>query len=115
VDIGVLEEDCTSEWASPTFAIAKKNGTIIVVSDFRKLNSLLKHHPCTIPKIRDLIRSMEEFTFTTALDLNMGYYHIKLDADAQNLCTIIFPWGMYKYKRSHMGIKVALDVSKCHD
>jgi hypothetical protein len=24
VDIGVLEEDYTSEWASPTFAIAKK-------------------------------------------------------------------------------------------
>ena len=41
VEIGVLEEDYTSEWASPIFAIAKKNGTIRVVSDFRKLNSLL--------------------------------------------------------------------------
>ena len=39
VDIGVLEEDYTSEWASSSFAIAKKNGTIRVVSDFRKLNS----------------------------------------------------------------------------
>ena len=39
VEIGVLEEDYTSEWASPTFAIAKKNGTIRVVSYFRKLNS----------------------------------------------------------------------------
>jgi hypothetical protein len=37
----------------------------------------------------------------------MGYYHIKLDADAQNLCTIIFPWGKYKYKRLPMGIKIA--------
>ena len=50
VDIGVLEEDYTSEWASPTFAIAKKNGTIRVVSDFRKLNSLLQRHPFPIPK-----------------------------------------------------------------
>jgi hypothetical protein len=40
-DIGVLEEDYTSEWASPTFAIAGKNGTKRVVSDFRKLNALL--------------------------------------------------------------------------
>jgi hypothetical protein len=31
-----------------------------------------------------MIRSMEGFTFASALDLNMGYYHIKLDADAQN-------------------------------
>ena len=44
VDIGVLEEYYTSEWACLTFAIAKKNGTIRVVSDFRKLNSLLKRH-----------------------------------------------------------------------
>jgi hypothetical protein len=28
VDIGVLEEDYSSEWASPSFAIPKKNGTI---------------------------------------------------------------------------------------
>jgi dihydroorotate dehydrogenase len=42
----------------------------------------------------------------------MFYYHIKLDADAQKLCTIVFPWlmGKYKYKRLPMGIKIAPDV-----
>jgi hypothetical protein len=56
-------------------------------------------------------RSMEGFTFA-ALDLNVGYYHIKLDADAQKLCTIVFSWhiGKYKYKRLPMGIKIAPDV-----
>jgi hypothetical protein len=42
VDIGVLEEDYSSEWASPSFAIPKKNETTRVVTDFRKLNLLLK-------------------------------------------------------------------------
>jgi hypothetical protein len=51
VDIGVIEEDYSSEWASPSFAITKKNGTIRVVTDFRKLNLLLKRHPFPIPKI----------------------------------------------------------------
>jgi hypothetical protein len=41
VDIGVLEEDYSSGWTSPSFAIPKKNGTIRVVTDFRKLNLLL--------------------------------------------------------------------------
>jgi hypothetical protein len=38
MDIGVLEEDYSSEWASyiPSFTIHKKNGTIRVVTDFRK-------------------------------------------------------------------------------
>jgi dihydroorotate dehydrogenase len=61
-----------------------------------------------------MIRSMKGFTFASALDLNMGYYHIKLDydADAQKLCTIVFTWhmGKYKYKRLPMGIKIAPDV-----
>jgi hypothetical protein len=61
-----------------------------------------------------MIRPMEGFTFASALDLNMGYYHIKLDADAQNLCTIVFPWRKYKYKHLTMGIKVAPDFSKRH-
>jgi hypothetical protein len=109
VDIGVLEEDYSSKWSSPSFAIPKKNGTIRVVTDFRKLNLLLKRHPFPIPKIRDMILSMEGFTFASALDLNMGYYHIKLYADAQKLCTLVFRWyiGKYKYKRLPMSIKIA--------
>jgi hypothetical protein len=88
VDIGVLEEDYSSEWSSPSFAIHKKNGTIRVVTDFRNNRTQLifentECHPFPIPKIehRDMIHSMEGFTFASALDLNMGYYHIKLDAD----------------------------------
>jgi hypothetical protein len=56
-----------------------------------------------------MIRSMEGFTFALVLDLNMGYYHIKLDVDAQKLCTIVFPWhmGKYKYKCLTMSIKIA--------
>jgi hypothetical protein len=115
VDIGVLEEDYSSEWAFPSFAIPKQNGssTIRVVTDFRKLNLLLKHRiecqPFPIPKIGDMIRTMEGFTFASALDLNMGHYHINFDADAQNLCTIVFPWltGKHKYKRLPMGIKIS--------
>jgi hypothetical protein len=83
VDIRVIEEDYSSEWASrvPSFAISKKYGTIRVVTDFRKLNLLLKRHPFPIPKIGDMICSMEGFTFVLVLDLNMEYYHIKLDAE----------------------------------
>jgi hypothetical protein len=68
-------------------------------------------HPFPIPKIghTDMISSMKEFTFASALDLNMGYHHIKWDhdADAQNLCTIVFPWRKYKHNRLPIGINIA--------
>ena len=33
-----------------------------------------------------------------SLDLNMGYYNIKLSENASNLCTIIIPWLKYGCK-----------------
>jgi hypothetical protein len=43
VEIGVLEEAYSSEWAYciQLFAITKKNGTIRVVTDFRKKRTQL--------------------------------------------------------------------------
>jgi hypothetical protein len=51
---------------------------------------LLKRHPFPITIIgeADMIRSVKKFTFASVFDLNMGYYHIKVDADAQKLFTI---------------------------
>jgi hypothetical protein len=53
VDIGVLEEDYSYELAFPSFSFSKKDerSTIRAVTDFRKLNLLLKRHPFPIPKI----------------------------------------------------------------
>ncbi len=51
-----------------------------------------------------VLQELEGFTYETALDLNMGYYTIRLDPDASKICTIIFPWGKYSYKQLPMGI-----------
>jgi hypothetical protein len=53
VDIGVLEEDYSSEWASLSFVIPKENGTIRFVTDIRKLNLLLKRRMSPIPYSKD--------------------------------------------------------------
>ena len=40
----------------------------------------------------------------------MGYYTIRLDPDASRICTIIFPWGKYSYKRLPMGVAGSPDI-----
>jgi hypothetical protein len=68
VDIGVLEEDYSSGWASPSFSITKMNGTIRVVTDFRNDSNqpIVKRHPFPIPKIGDMIRLMVGISFASA-------------------------------------------------
>jgi hypothetical protein len=57
-----------------------------------------------------VLQEMEGFSYATALDLNMGYYTIRLDPDASKICTIIFPWRKYSYKRLPMGIAGSPDI-----
>jgi hypothetical protein len=57
VRLEVLKMDRDSEWASPTFIIPKKNGTIRFISDFRKMNEQLKRKPYYIPKMHTCCRT----------------------------------------------------------
>lgn len=110
ISIGVLKKAKASKWTSPTFIVPKKNGTVRFVSDFRKLNKQIHRKPYPIPKISDTLQRLEGFTYASALDLNMGYYTIRLDPAAQEMCTIITPFGRYAYQRLPMGVCVSADI-----
>ncbi len=73
------------------------------ISNFRELNKHIVRKPCPIPKISTILQELESFTYATTLDLNMGYYTIRLDPTVFEMCTIIFLWGKYSYKRLPMG------------
>jgi hypothetical protein len=66
--------------------------------------------PFPIPKISTVLQELEGFKYTTALDLNMGYYTIRLDTGASKICTIILLWGKYSYLRLPMGIVCSPDI-----
>ena len=110
VSIDVLEPVQDSEWGSPSFIIAKSNGTVRFLTDFRELNKRILRKPHPIPKINEMLQQMEEFSFVSSVDLNMGYYHITLDLATREICTIVFPWGKYRYKRLPMGAACAPDI-----
>jgi hypothetical protein len=72
-DLGVLEFQSASEWASPSFIIPKKDNTVRFISDFREVNKQLLRKLFPFPKISKVLQELEGFTFAMALDLNMGY------------------------------------------
>jgi hypothetical protein len=76
--IGAMKRQASSQWASPTFIIPKKDMTVRTISDFRELNKRIVRRPYPIPKISTTLQELEGFTYAMALDLNMGYYTIRL-------------------------------------
>ncbi len=108
--IGVLKWQPSSKWALPSFIIPKKDYTVHTISDFRELNKQIVRKPYPIPKISMALQELEGFTYATTLGLNMGYYTIRLDPTAAEMCTIIFPWGKYSYQRLQMGFARSADI-----
>ena len=49
--LGVLKRQPSSEWASPSFPIPKKNKTVRFLTDFREVNKRVIRTPFPIPKI----------------------------------------------------------------
>ncbi len=81
-----------------------------MISHFREVNKRLVRKPFPIPKISTVLQELEGFTFATALDLNMGYYTIRLDPDASKICTITILWGKYSHLWLPMGIAGSPDI-----
>jgi hypothetical protein len=108
--LGVLERQPASEWALPFFIIPKKDKTVLFLRDFWGVNKRLVRKPFPIPNISIILQEIEGFSFATALDLNTGYYTIRLNPDASKICIIIFSWGKYSYKRLPMGIAGSPDI-----
>ena len=78
----------------------KKNNTVRFLTDFRELNKRLVRKPFPLHKVITVLQELEGFTYTSALDLSMGYYTIRLDPDASR----------YSYTRLPMGIAGSPDI-----
>ena len=50
VELGVVDFQTGLEWASPSFIIPKKDGTVHMITDFREVNKHLVRKPFPIPK-----------------------------------------------------------------
>ena len=104
VSYGVLRKINRSEWEAPMFTVTKKDQTLRSIADLREVNKRIRRKPFPIPKIQELLHKLKGFQHVTSLDLNMGYYHIRLTPKASSICTVILPWEKYEYLRLPMGL-----------
>ena len=72
---GVIERSC-SDWASPLVTVRKKDGSLRLCVDYRRLNGLSRADAYPIPRVDDLIDRVGQARFISTLDLTKGYWQV---------------------------------------
>lgn len=91
VKLGILFPNNDSEWASPAFVIPKKDGSVRLLCDYRRLNRLLLRSFYPLPVIGELLRQFRKSKYVSSLDIPMSYYARILAEISRRLTAIVFP------------------------
>ena len=81
-----------------------------VITDYNRLNQKLVIKPYPLPRIGKTMHKLEGFQYVTALDLNMGYYTIRLFHASQYMKTIVTKFGKFRYNRLPIGMCASGDI-----
>ncbi|KAF9763219.1 Retrovirus-related Pol polyprotein from transposon 17.6 [Nosema granulosis] len=104
-DEGIIERSFET-FSSPAFIIAKKDGTVRLVVDYREINQHICDDINIIPNIREVYQRIGQAKYFTKIDLKNGFNQIAIDDNSKRLTTFTMLGNQYRYRRIPFGIKV---------
>ncbi len=96
--LGIIEPS-TSQWSSPPIPILKKDGTVRIVVDFRKLNTMTISEPFLMPTTEEIIARLGNAKFLSKLDLCKGFHQVPMHPDVKHLTAFSCRYGKFQYKK----------------
>ena len=108
IDMGILVHDDTCEWASPVFALPKKEpGEVNLICDYRKLNAVTKLGTQIIDNMQEMLDTAATWKYIVTLDMRQSYAQCALSKEAQKKAAIATTLGVLRPTRVQFGLKGA--------
>ncbi|GES91988.1 retroviral-like aspartic protease 1 [Rhizophagus clarus] len=94
----------SSPWSFPVVIVKKKNGQLRFCVNYKPLNDVTKKDNYPLPRIDEILDSLNGAQWFTTLDLASGYWQIKVKAEDQEKTAFITKFGTYEFKVMPFGL-----------
>ncbi len=97
---------CESEspFASPIVVVRKKDNSVRLCIDFRKLNSQTIKDAYALPNLEEVFSVLNGSKWFSVLDLKSGYYQIEMEEADKHKTASVCPQGFWEFNRMPQGI-----------
>lgn len=103
LDAGIIRES-ESPFASPIVVVKKKNGSIRLCIDYRKLNNQTIRDAYALPNIEDTFAALTGSKWFSVMDLKSGYYQVEVDEEDKYKTAFVTPMGFWEFNRMPQGV-----------
>ncbi|CAI2194842.1 13766_t:CDS:2, partial [Funneliformis geosporum] len=88
-----------SQWTSPVVVVEKKNSKKRLCIDYRKLYSVTKKNNYPLPRIDNMLETLEGSQWFTSLDLSSGFLQVELELKDREKTIFITRFGTYEFNQ----------------
>ena len=99
-----IVQKSASSYASPVVIVRKKDGSIRLCVDYRRLNAKTITDAYPLPRIDDSLDALGGAKLFSTMDLASGYYQVAMEEKDQEKTAFITPFGLFEYLRMPMGL-----------
>ena len=97
-------EPSLSQYGSPCLFVKKKTGELRLVVDYRKLNQATLKMNYSLPRIDESLEQFKGSRFFSKLDLNSGYFQIRIDEKDIQKTAFNTRFGSYQFRVLPFGL-----------
>ena len=103
---GIIEP-AISDWAAPIVIVKKKDGTIRLCVDYRRMNAFSRVDSYPMPRIDELIEILGRAVYITTLDLTKGYWQVPVAKRDQPKTAFTTQFGLFQFRKMPFGLQGA--------
>ncbi|GFX81281.1 retrovirus-related Pol polyprotein from transposon 297 [Trichonephila clavipes] len=103
---GIIRESC-SDFSSPVVVCKKKDGTMRLCIDYRKLNKKIVKDRYPLPIIEEVLDKLGNGKIFTTLDLKNAFFHVDVDEASRKYTAFVTETGQYEFLKVPFGLFIS--------